>query len=99
MLPLAWIEIMVAAAVFGVAFAAMAVGVIFHRKPLQGSCGGLGSLRDSDGRSFCEACTEPCAELKREMKRQGVPESQIAQLVPHSVSCPDDSHEDGNCTH
>lgn len=45
--------------VFVVAIAAMAVGVMFGRRRMQGSCGGLANFKDSEGRSVCEACHDP----------------------------------------
>jgi len=48
-----------AVAVFAVAMAAMAVGVIFGRRRLRGSCGGLAGLRDKDGNTLCDACAVP----------------------------------------
>lgn len=47
----------------------MAVGVLFARKPLKGSCGGLSALAEKTGSGpICEICgedprtkTEPCS--------------------------------------
>ena len=50
---------LIAAAVFAVALAAMAVGVIFSNRRIKGSCGGLNNFRDSQGNPICEACTNP----------------------------------------
>ncbi|MCC5867165.1 MAG: (Na+)-NQR maturation NqrM [Gammaproteobacteria bacterium] len=45
--------VLVAIVVFGVLFAAMAIGVIVSNKPVKGSCGGLGaSGLDAD----CKIC-------------------------------------------
>jgi hypothetical protein len=46
----------IAAVVFGLAITGMAVGVIFSNRRIKGSCGGLGTMRDGDGRSPCMAC-------------------------------------------
>jgi FAD:protein FMN transferase len=54
--------------VFGLALAGMSIGVIFKRKPLAGSCGGLANLPNSAGQSPCELCSNPsqeCRELGR----------------------------------
>ena len=46
----------IAAVVLGLVIAGMAVGVIFSNRRIQGSCGGLGNMRGSDGKSPCMAC-------------------------------------------
>lgn len=46
----------VAAVVFGLVIAGMAIGVMISGRRIQGSCGGLGTMRGSDGRSPCMAC-------------------------------------------
>ncbi|HMP80892.1 MAG TPA: (Na+)-NQR maturation NqrM, partial [Pirellulaceae bacterium] len=45
--------------VFVLAFAAMAVGTMMGRKPIQGSCGGMGSGGDA-GCSLCGGQPEHC---------------------------------------
>ena len=51
--------------VFLLVIAGMAIGVIFHRKSISGSCGGLGAVGIE---KECN-CPEPCdARLKREAK-------------------------------
>jgi len=67
-----WI-VMVGATVlaFGLALAGMSVGVMFKRKPIAGSCGGLANMPNSDSRSPCELCANPsqeCRELGRGAK-------------------------------
>lgn len=59
-------EFLLALAVFVLAIAGMSIGVILRNKSIQGSCGGLANLRDSQGRSMCEACTNPSPECKGE---------------------------------
>ena len=49
----------ISVAVFGIAIIAMAVGVIFGKRRIQGSCGGLAGLTDDQGRTLCEGCTNP----------------------------------------
>jgi thiamine biosynthesis lipoprotein len=54
--------------VFGLALAGMSVGVLFKRKPIAGSCGGLANMPNQDGKSPCELCANPsqeCRELGR----------------------------------
>ena len=49
---------------------AMAVGVIFGRRSISGSCGGLNSTTDEDGTSRCSLCSNPsdaCKELRDRM--------------------------------
>lgn len=47
--------------VFSTVIAAMAVGVIFKRRPLAGSCGGLGSL----GLGKCDVCGNDPAKCEK----------------------------------
>lgn len=51
--------ILIAIIVFGFVLVAMSVGVILQGKRLQGSCGGLAGMKDSQGRTICDACTNP----------------------------------------
>lgn len=50
--------------VFGIVITAMSVGVLFKRKPLQGSCGGLGALGLGDC-DFCEGDPDKCETRKK----------------------------------
>ncbi|MFG6179358.1 (Na+)-NQR maturation NqrM [Halomonas sp. THAF12] len=52
-----------------VIMAAMAVGVIIGRKPIEGSCGGLNKLGLKEGCEVCGGKDEVCEEENR--KRQG----------------------------
>ena len=49
-------------AVIGLSMLGMAVGVLFGRARIQGSCGGLAGLCDASGRSLCEDCPNRVAE-------------------------------------
>jgi len=42
---------------------AMAVGVIFGRSPIKGSCGGINNIDGLD--SACDFCSEPCEKRKQ----------------------------------
>ena len=59
-------EVLIAFAIFALAVTGMAIGVILRRKCLKGTCGGLANLRDEQGNSLCEACTNPSPECKGE---------------------------------
>jgi hypothetical protein len=50
---------LIALGVFLIAVVGMAIGVIVSNKRIKGSCGGLASMKDSNGRSICEVCTHP----------------------------------------
>ena len=41
---------------FGLSILGMAVGLLFGRARVTGSCGGLAELCDSTGRKLCEFC-------------------------------------------
>ncbi len=54
----------------GLVVAAMAVGVMFGRRAISGSCGGLANTRDADGHVSCSLCSNPdnaCKELRARM--------------------------------
>ena len=68
---------LIALAVFGIALGGMAVGVIFSNRTIKGSCGGLANMKDSQGRSICEACTNPSPDC------QGKPEEREAASASH----------------
>jgi len=44
---------------FALAILGMSVGVIFSNRRIQGSCGGLASMKDREGNPLCKACTHP----------------------------------------
>jgi hypothetical protein len=69
-----WPTFLITIAVFALALTGMAIGVILSNKCIKGSCGGLANMRDAEGRSICEACTNPSPEC------QGVPEKVGADL-------------------
>lgn len=45
-------------------FAAMAVGVLFGRAPIKGSCGGLGAVGIKENCDFCGGRREECPKAK-----------------------------------
>jgi len=58
---------------FGLVVLAMAVGVIFGRISISGSCGGLANSRDSDGNVSCSLCSNPdnaCKDLRSRMQSE-----------------------------
>jgi hypothetical protein len=56
---------LISLAVFGAVIVGMAVGVIFGKRRLKGSCGGLSAWRGEDGEPLCDACAD-CPEKRRE---------------------------------
>ena len=48
--------------------AAMAIGVMFKRKPIQGSCGGIGSLGMKTSCEICGGDTNKCDEQQQSRK-------------------------------
>ena len=67
-------QLVAAFAVIAIAMVSMALGIIFSNKKLQGSCGGVGSTKTSDGKSACEFCAnsssdcQEAAEMSSESK-------------------------------
>ena len=58
--------LVIAVIVFLGAVAAMAIGVIVSNRRITGSCGGLANMKDSQGRTICDACTDPSPECAGE---------------------------------
>ncbi len=57
--------------VFAVVLGAMAIGVLFGRRSISGSCGGLANQRNADGETSCSLCSDPgnaCRELQEKMQ-------------------------------
>ena len=62
-----------AAVVMGLILTGMAVGVIFGRKSISGSCGGIANQTNEDGSSSCALCSNPsdaCKELREQMQKE-----------------------------
>ena len=74
---------------FGIVLAAMAVGVIFGRRSISGSCGGLNATTYADGSTNCSLCgssTEGCQELRDRLESEEVPSEMEPQRSHQSVS-------------
>lgn len=55
---------------FGIILFGMAIGVIFGRRAISGSCGGLNAQTNPDGSTSCSVCSNPaeaCRELRQRM--------------------------------
>ncbi|MAT69375.1 MAG: hypothetical protein CMJ58_07585 [Planctomycetaceae bacterium] len=65
-----WLTLGITLVVVALALLGMAIGVIISGRCIKGSCGGLANLRDSQGRSMCEACTNPSPECRGERAEQ-----------------------------
>lgn len=58
-------------AAFAAVLVSMAVGVLFGRRSISGSCGGIANRREPDGSISCALCSNPdnaCKELKAKMQ-------------------------------
>lgn len=55
------------AVVMAIVVGGMAIGVMFGRRAISGSCGGLANRQDADGKTSCSLCSNPsetCRELQ-----------------------------------
>lgn len=79
--------VLISFGIFFVVAVGMAVGVMFGRRPISGSCGGLGNKTDSEGRTSCSLCENPseaCRELKaRQQAEAGSRDRQHATAGHH----------------
>jgi hypothetical protein len=57
-----WLTYLLAGVVFAAVMLGMAVGVIISNRRMKGSCGGLANMRDSQGNTICDGCTNPSPE-------------------------------------
>ncbi len=60
------------ACAFGLILSAMAIGVMFGRRSISGSCGGLANAKNEDGSVSCSLCSNPadaCKELRNRMQQ------------------------------
>lgn len=58
--------------IFAILLFAMAIGVVFGRKSISGSCGGLANMNGEDGSTGCSLCSNPsdaCKELREKMAK------------------------------
>ena len=69
-------------AVFLVALAGMAVGVIISNRRIKGSCGGLNNFKDSVGNPICDACTNPSPTCRGERAKQEAEEVSEEAVSP-----------------
>ncbi len=70
---------------FGAVLSAMAVGVIFGKRSISGSCGGLSSSNGEEGGTSCSLCSNPsdaCKELRAKMHENANEDSLAAEGQP-----------------
>lgn len=67
--PTLWVVMGIAVVVFLIVMLAMAIGVMMGRRPISGSCGGLGNQLDENGQSRCSLCENP-SEACRQLRQQ-----------------------------
>lgn len=75
-----WIVVAISFAVFLIVALGMAIGVIFGRRSISGSCGGLANRKGADGKTACSLCENP-AEACRELQEQGKVDQQRQESV------------------
>ena len=88
---------LIAFLVFGGVILGMSVGVLFGRRCLKGSCGGLSAWRDELGRPMCEACAE-CPEKKHECELEEAEVSPSGPSASTSSSATPDAATSGAAT-
>ncbi len=75
-----WAILVITTVAFAIVLFAMAIGVIFGRKAISGSCGGIANRTNPDGSVSCGLCSNPadaCKELRQRMhSTPGAGESQ-----------------------
>jgi hypothetical protein len=70
--------------ILAIVLAAMAVGVLLGRKPIRGSCGGLGN---ATGGSSCSVCSnrDKCSESSGDQNGESDRSSQESELLSERV--------------
>ena len=74
--------------IVALAVGGMALGVIFGKTRIHGSCGGLANMRDKHGNVTCSACSHPSPDCT------GNPEDHHADDDPADAKCAVGSHAD-----
>lgn len=69
--PTIWPALIAAFVLFGLAVLGMAIGAIFSRRPIQGSCGGIAGTTNPDGSTRCSLCQNPGQDCRE--KQTGEP--------------------------
>ena len=70
---------LIAAGVFLIAVGGMSIGVIISNRRIQGSCGGLANMKDSDGKTMCEMCTKPSPDCSGNPELEDCPPELLAE--------------------
>ncbi|TWU55159.1 FAD:protein FMN transferase [Rubripirellula reticaptiva] len=68
-----WVIVAITTIAFATILFSMAIGVIFGRKAISGSCGGIANKTNPDGSTSCGLCSNPadaCKELRDRMQNQ-----------------------------
>jgi thiamine biosynthesis lipoprotein len=65
------LTLLLTAAIIAVSLIGMAAGVILSNRRLRGSCGGLAGLRDAQGRTLCDGCTDPAPDCQGQPNSNG----------------------------
>lgn len=64
--------------IVSVLVAAMSIGVIFGRKPISGTCGGIGALGISKSCDICGGNTQKCEEENERLANEGNTASELS---------------------
>ena len=68
--------------IMALAVGGMAIGVMFGRTPIAGSCGGLNAV---DGSGACQSCSRPCHARKKALaqsKANSAEQADIPTAIP-----------------
>ena len=66
-----------ALAIFLLAMLGMALGVLFGKRCIRGSCGGLAGMRDPSGRAMCDHCPSREADSEASSTEGEAPKHEI----------------------
>lgn len=58
--------------------AAMSIGVMFGRKPISGTCGGIGALGISTSCEICGGNTQKCKEENERLEKEAATADELA---------------------
>ena len=69
-------------AIFLLVIAGMAVGVMFGRREISGSCGGLSNADNDRGQSACSLCSKPSSACQESGERSDSPSRGAQSATP-----------------